>query len=57
MGGKLDININVGGSVGGDSGTVAKMFEDPAVQKKIMDTVLYKLEMYKKQKGVLAWKN
>jgi hypothetical protein len=54
MGGKLDININVGGSVGGDSGTVAKMFEDPAVQKKIMDTVLYKLEMYKKQKGVLA---
>ena len=54
LGGKLDININVGGSVGGDSGTVAKMFEDPAVQKKIMDTVLYKLEMYKKQKGVLA---
>jgi hypothetical protein len=54
MGGKLDININVGGSVGGDSGNVAKIFEDPAVQKKIMDTVLYKLEMYKKQKGVLA---
>jgi len=54
MGGKLDININVGGSVNGDGGNISKIFEDPKVQKQIMDTVLYKLEAYKKQQGVIA---
>jgi hypothetical protein len=55
IGGKLDININVGGSVGGDSSNnISKIFENPKVQKQIMDTVLYKLESYKKQQGVLA---
>ena len=54
MGGKLDININVGGSVNGDGGNISKIFEDPKVQKQIMDTVLYKLESYKKQQGVIA---
>ena len=52
--GKLDININVGGSVNGDGGNISKIFEDPKVQKQIMDTVLYKLESYKKQQGVIA---
>jgi hypothetical protein len=53
--GKIDININIGGSVGGDSSNnINKIFEDPKVQKQIMDTVLYKLESYKKQQGVLA---
>ena len=53
--GKMDININIGGSVGGDSSNnINKIFEDPKVQKQIMDTVLYKLESYKKQQGVLA---
>jgi hypothetical protein len=54
IGGKLDININVSGAVNGDNGNVAKIFEDPRVQKQIMDTVLYKLESYKKQQGVIA---
>lgn len=54
IGGKLDININVGGSVNGDGGNISKIFEDPKVQKQIMDTVLYKLESYKKQQGVIA---
>ena len=54
MGGKLDININVGGNVNGDGGNISKIFEDPKVQKQIMDTVLYKLESYKKQQGVIA---
>jgi len=55
IGGKLDVNINVGGSVGGDSSNnISKIFDDPKVQKQIMDTVLYKLESYKKQQGVLA---
>lgn len=54
MGGKLDININVGGGVNGDGGNISKIFEDPKVQKQIMDTVLYKLESYKKQQGVIA---
>ena len=31
-----------------------KIFEDPKVQKQIMDTVLYKLESYKNQQGVLS---
>jgi hypothetical protein len=54
MGGKLDININVSGAVNGDGGNISKIFEDPKVQKQIMDTVLYKLESYKKQQGVIA---
>ena len=52
--GKLDININVSGAVNGDSGNISKIFEDPKVQKQIMDTVLYKLDSYKKQQGVIA---
>jgi len=52
--GKMDININVSGAVNGDGGNVAKIFENPQVQKQIMDTVLYKLESYKKQQGVIA---
>jgi hypothetical protein len=54
MGGKLDININVGGAVNGDGGNISKIFENPKVQKQIMDTVLYKLDSYKKQQGVIA---
>jgi len=53
--GKLDINININGTVGGDSpNNIAKMFEDPRVKKQIMDTVLYNLNSYKKQQGVIA---
>ncbi len=54
MGGKLDININVSGAVNGDGGNISKLFENPKVQKQIMDTVLYKLDSYKKQQGVIA---
>jgi hypothetical protein len=55
IGGAIDININIGGTVGGDSSNnINKIFENPKVQKQIMDTVLYKLESYKKQQGVLA---
>jgi hypothetical protein len=54
MGGKLDININVSGAVNGDGGNISKIFENPRVQKQIMDTVLYKLDSYKKQQGVIA---
>jgi hypothetical protein len=54
IGGKLDININVSGAVNGDNGNIAKLFENPRVQKQIMDTVLYKLDSYKKQQGVIA---
>jgi hypothetical protein len=55
IGGKLDININVGGQVNGDDrNQISKIFDNPQVQKQIMDTVLYKLESYKKQQGVLA---
>jgi len=54
MSGKIDINLNIGGSINGDSGAIAQMFQRPEVQKQIMDTVLYKLEAYKKTKGVLA---
>lgn len=53
--GKLDININLAGNVNGDnSNNVSKIFENPQVQKKIMDMVLYKLESYKKQQGVIG---
>jgi hypothetical protein len=53
MGGKVDVNININGSVAGDSGNISNLFSDPKVQKQIMDTVLYKLDMYKKQQGVI----
>jgi len=54
VGGAIDININVGGSVTGDrNADVSKIFNDPKVQKQIMDTVLYKLDAYKRQQGVL----
>ena len=54
LGGKIDININVSGSVGGDSGQLTKMFNSPQIQKQIMDTVLYKLNEYKRQQGILS---
>jgi len=54
IGGAIDININLTGSIGGDPGQLTKMFNSPQVQKQIMDTVLYKLNDYKKQQGVLA---
>lgn len=53
--GKIDININLTGSISGDKNSdVEKMFSDPRVQKQIMDTVLYKLDSYKRQQGVLS---
>ena len=53
--GKIDININLTGSISGDRNSdVEKMFSDPKVQKQIMDTVLYKLDSYKRQQGVLS---
>lgn len=52
--GAIDININLNGSINGDPGQVAKMFNSPEIQKQIMDTVLYKLNDYKRQQGVLA---
>jgi hypothetical protein len=54
IGGKIDININLSGSVGGDPGQLTNMFNSPQVQKQIMDTVLYKLNEYKRQQGVLS---
>ena len=54
LSGAIDININLNGSINGDSGQIAKMFNSPQVQKQIMDTVLYKLNDYKKQQGVIA---
>jgi hypothetical protein len=55
VGGKIDININLTGAISGDKNAdVEKMFSDPRVQKQIMDTVLYKLDSYKKQQGVLS---
>ena len=53
--GKIDININLTGAISGDKNAdVEKMFSDPRVQKQIMDTVLYKLDSYKRQQGVLS---
>jgi hypothetical protein len=53
--GKIDININLTGAISGDkSGEFEKMFADPRIQKQLMDTVLYKLEGYKRQQGVLS---
>ena len=53
--GKIDININLTGAISGDkSGDIEKMFADPRIQKQLMDTVLYKLDNYKRQQGVLS---
>jgi len=52
--GKIDININIGGSVSGDNGNVEKMFSDPKFQKQMMDMVLYKMDKYKQQQGTLS---
>jgi hypothetical protein len=53
--GKIDININLTGAISGDkSGDIEKMFSDPRIQKQLMDTVLYKLDNYKRQQGVLS---
>ena len=52
--GKIDININLGGSVSGDNGNVEKMFSDPKFQKQMMDMVLYKMDKYKQQQGTLS---
>jgi hypothetical protein len=54
IGGKIDININLNGSITGDPGQLNKMFNSPEVQKQIMDTVLYKLNDYKRQQGVIS---
>ena len=52
--GAIDININLNGSINGDTGQIAKMFNSPQIQKQIMDTVLYKLNDYKRQQGVIS---
>ena len=52
--GAIDVNINFNGSVSGDNGQISEMFKSPQVQKQIMDTVLYKLNDYKRQQGVLS---
>ena len=54
IGGKIDININLAGNISGDNGQIAKMFNSPEIQKQIMDTVLYKLNDYKRQQGVIS---
>jgi hypothetical protein len=54
MSGNIDININLNGSIAGDPGQLNKMFNSPEVQKQIMDTVLYKMNEYKRQQGVLS---
>jgi hypothetical protein len=54
VGGNIDININLNGSIAGDPGQLNKMFNSPEVQKQIMDTVLYKMNEYKRQQGVLS---
>ena len=53
--GKIDININLAGAISGDKNSdIEKIFNSPQVQKQIMDTVLYKLDSYKRQQGVLS---
>lgn len=53
--GKIDININLTGAISGDKNSdIEKIFNSPQVQKQIMDTVLYKLDSYKRQQGVLS---
>lgn len=54
VGGTIDININLNGSINGDPGQISQMFNSPQIQKQIMDTVLYKLNDYKRQQGVLS---
>jgi len=54
VGGKIDININLSGNIDGDGGQLTKMFNSPQIQKQIMDTVLYKLNDYKRQQGVIS---
>jgi hypothetical protein len=54
IGGSIDININLNGSISGDNNLITNMFKKPEVQKEIMDTVLYKLNQYKRQQGVIA---
>lgn len=52
--GAIDVNINLNGSINGDPGQISQMFNSPQIQKQIMDTVLYKLNDYKRQQGVLS---
>ena len=53
--GKIDININLTGAISGDKNSdIEKIFNSQQVQKQIMDIVLYKLESYKNQQGVLS---
>lgn len=54
IGGSIDININLNGSISGDNNLITNMFKKPEVQKEIMDTVLYKLNEYKRQQGVIS---
>jgi len=54
VGGSIDININLNGSISGDNNLITNMFKKPEVQKEIMDTVLYKLNQYKRQQGVIS---
>ena len=54
LSGAIDVNINLGGSISGDNGQISKMFNSPEIQKQIMDTVLYKLNDYKRQQGVIS---
>lgn len=53
--GNIDININLSGTISGDKNSdLTQIFNSPQVQKQIMDTVLYKLDSYKRQQGVLS---
>lgn len=54
LSGAIDININLNGAISGDNGQISKMFNSPEIQKQIMDTVLYKLNDYKRQQGVIS---
>ena len=54
VGGTIDININLNGSISGDNNLITNMFKKPEVQKEIMDTVLYKLNQFKRQQGVIS---
>lgn len=54
IGGKVDVNINLSGNISGDNGQLSKLFNSPEIQKQIMDTVLYKLNDYKRQQGVIS---
>jgi hypothetical protein len=53
--GKIDVNINLNGTINGDrNGNIEEIFKDSRIQNQIMETVLTKLESYKKQQGVLT---